>query len=56
MSDFAPEGAEYPKVATNPKIVQNSVWAYCLALLALQLVISKYVYGQGQELYVIKIM
>ena len=33
-SDFAPELAKYPKGAANPKIVQNSVPAYCLALLS----------------------
>jgi len=33
-SDFVPKLAKYPKGAANPKIVQNSVRAYCLALLS----------------------
>jgi len=34
MSNFAPELAKYPKIAPHPKIVQNNVQAYCLALLS----------------------
>ena len=33
-SDFAPELAKQPKGSPKPKIVQNSVRAYCLALLS----------------------
>jgi len=32
MSNFEPEVAKYPKVTPNPKITQNSVPAYYLAL------------------------
>jgi len=34
MSDFALQVAKYPKLASDPKTVQNSAWAYCLALLS----------------------
>jgi len=32
--DFAPEVAKKPKRCLKPQVVQNSVWAYCLALLS----------------------
>jgi len=35
MSDFAPEVAKYTKSSPKPKIAQNSVQGYCLALLLL---------------------
>jgi len=38
MSDFAPEVPKYPKSSPKPKIAKNSVRAYYLALLEMQLV------------------
>jgi len=37
-SDFAPEIAKYPKSNPNPQIAQDSLRAYCLVPLAMQLV------------------
>jgi len=36
---FSPGVPKYCKSSHRPKIVQNNVWAYCLTLLAMQLVI-----------------
>ena len=46
MSDFAPEVAKYSKSSPNPKLAQNSVQVYCLALLSMQLVFQFQSYVQ----------
>jgi len=46
-SDIAPEVAKYLKSSPKPQIVQTSVRAYCLAPLAIQLVLSCFALSAG---------